>query len=59
MKLNLSLNLPSRGRGFGVTRSPYLGRPRRHTHLGHNYDLGRMQASYDLYLFGLHFWLVW
>ena len=59
MRLNLAINFPSRGRGLGVTRSPYLGRPRLHSHTSHNFSMNRMQSSYDLYAFGLHFWLVW
>ena len=55
--LNLSHLLA--GRGLGVMRSPYLDLPRFHAYNGHNFLLNRMQGSYDLYAFGMHFWLVW
>lgn len=58
MKLSLTLNFLL-GRGLGVTPSPYLGRPRLNSHAGHNFLLNRMQYSHDLYVLGLHFWLVW
>ena len=49
----------SASRGIGVTRSPYKGLPRYHSHYGYNFSLGRMQRYSTLYLFGLHVWVIW